>query len=74
MSNFAFLQSEWPDLHEAASKAESLVHTNRGTACLYARRALEAAMVWLYKYDAKLKLQPVVSFRDDRFSSGKLEI
>ena len=23
-SNFAFLKAEWPDLHDAASKAESL--------------------------------------------------
>lgn len=56
MSNFTFLQSEWPGLHEAVSKAESLVRPDPRTACFYARRALEAAMAWLYKYDAKLKL------------------
>lgn len=26
-SNFYFLQAEWPDLHNAASKVESLVRT-----------------------------------------------
>lgn len=56
MSNFAFLQPEWPGLHEAASKAEALAHTDPRTACFYARRALEAGMAWLYTYDAKLKL------------------
>lgn len=56
MSNFTFLKTEWPALHEAAGKAESLVHTDPRTACFYARRALEAALAWLYTYDAKLKL------------------
>jgi type I restriction enzyme R subunit len=56
MSNITFLKTEWPGLHEAARKAESLVYTDSRTACFYARRALEAAMTWLYKYDAKLKL------------------
>ena len=26
MSNFAFLKAEWPDLHDAASKAQSLAY------------------------------------------------
>lgn len=56
MSNFAFLRSEWPDLHEAATKAESLVYTDPRTACFYARRALEAAVSWLYKFDSRLRL------------------
>jgi hypothetical protein len=28
MSNFTFLKTEWPDLHDAASKAESLADLN----------------------------------------------
>jgi type I restriction enzyme R subunit len=56
MSNFTFLETEWPALHEAAVKAESLVLSDPRAACFYARRALEAAMAWLYTYDAKLKL------------------
>jgi type I restriction enzyme R subunit len=55
-SHFTFLQSEWPGMHEAASKAESLVHSDPRASCFYARRALEAAMAWLYRCDAKLKL------------------
>jgi type I restriction enzyme R subunit len=43
-------------LHDAASKAEALVQTDPRAACFYGRRALEAAMTWLYTYDAKLKL------------------
>ncbi len=30
MSNFTFLQTEWPDLHDAASKAEALAHPDAG--------------------------------------------
>jgi len=55
-SQFDFLQAEWPAVHEAASKAEALVHSDPRAACFYARRALEAAVAWLYKYEAKLKL------------------
>jgi len=29
-SNFAFLKAEWPDLHGAVSKAESLVYSLAG--------------------------------------------
>ena len=56
MSNFAFLKSEWPALHDAASKAESLAHPDARAACFYARRAVELAVHWLYKHDAALKL------------------
>jgi len=56
MSNFAFLKSEWPDLHEAAGKAEALAYPDARTACFHARRALELAVHWLYKHDGALKL------------------
>ena len=56
MSNFTFLKSEWPELHDAASKAESLAYPDPRTACFYARRALELAVFWLYKSDSALKL------------------
>ena len=56
MSNFAFLQAEWPLLHESATKAESLVHTDARAACFYARRTLELAVAWLYKHDRGLRL------------------
>jgi len=56
MNNFGFLQTEWRDVHEAASKAESLVHPDARAACFYARRALELAVAWAYKHDSSLRL------------------
>lgn len=48
-SNFAFLQSDWPDLLAEARRAESAAHTDPRTACFYARRSLELAVAWLYQ-------------------------
>jgi type I restriction enzyme R subunit len=56
MSQFAFLRAEWPDLHDAASKAEALAYPDARTACFHARRGLEVMVHWLYKHDAALKL------------------
>src|SRR6185369_4172245 len=56
MSNFAFLQPEWPLLHEAAIKAEGMANTDARTSCFYARRTLEMTVGWLYKHDKALKL------------------
>jgi len=56
MSNFAFLKPEWPDLHDAASKAEALAYPDARTACFHARRGLELLVHWLYKHDATLRL------------------
>jgi type I restriction enzyme R subunit len=56
MSNFEFLTYEWKDIHEAASKAESTAMTDSRTACFYARRTLELAVSWAFKYDSGLRL------------------
>ncbi len=56
MSNFAFLQAEWPQLFAEGQKAEALVVPDPRTACFYARRTLELAVAWLYKSDSALKL------------------
>jgi type I restriction enzyme R subunit len=56
MSNFAFLQSEWPLVFESAVKAESLVYPDPRSACFYARRALEFAIQWLYKAEPALTM------------------
>jgi type I restriction enzyme R subunit len=56
MSNFKFLETEWSAIHEAATRVESLAHTDPRSACFYARRALELAVHWLYKHDPALKL------------------
>jgi type I restriction enzyme R subunit len=56
MSQFAFLQREWPAVSDAAARAEASVHTDPRSACFYARRALELAVAWAYKFDPALKL------------------
>jgi type I restriction enzyme R subunit len=56
MSQFSFLELEWPGVFEAAGKAEAAVHPDPRTACFYARRALELAVAWAYKHDAELRL------------------
>jgi type I restriction enzyme, R subunit len=56
MSQFAFLQREWPAVFDAASRAEAAVQPDPRTACFYARRTLELAVSWAYKHDAALKL------------------
>ena len=56
MSQFAFLDAEWPDLAGEARRAESLAYPDPRTACFYARRVLELAVAWLYKHDPALKL------------------
>ncbi len=47
MSNFTFLQSDWPDLYETAREAEQNVNSTPRTYCFYARRSLERAVKWL---------------------------
>ena len=56
MSQFGFLLPEWPDFFEAAARAELLALTDPRACAFYARRALELAVTWLYKFDARLKL------------------
>ena len=51
MSQFAFLQREWPAVYDAAVRAETAVYRDPRTACFYARRALELAVAWTYKHD-----------------------
>jgi type I restriction enzyme, R subunit len=47
--NFSFLQAEWPDLHAEAARAELAALSDPRTACFYARRTLELAVVWLFQ-------------------------
>jgi len=56
VSQFSFLECEWAAAFDAAARAEAAVHADPRTACFYARRALELAVAWAYKYDATLKL------------------
>jgi len=48
-SNFSFLQVEWPALYIEATKAELAALSDPRTACFYARRTLELAVVWLFQ-------------------------
>jgi type I restriction enzyme, R subunit len=48
-SNFGYLQTEWPSLYTEASKAEHAAFADPRTACFYARRTLELAVVWLFE-------------------------
>ena len=56
MSQFTFLQREWPLVSGAASKAEDAVRVDPRAACFYARRALELVVDWAYKHDPALRL------------------
>ncbi|MCW5878512.1 MAG: DEAD/DEAH box helicase family protein [Anaerolineales bacterium] len=51
MTNFVFLQAEWPKVHAEAQQAERYALSDPRAACLYARRALEQAVAWLYQHD-----------------------
>jgi type I restriction enzyme R subunit len=55
-TNFQFLWPEWQELHQAATKAEALVHPDARASAFYARRALELTVMWLYKHDPAFKL------------------
>ena len=54
MTQFAFLQREWPAVFDSAGKAEAAVHADPRAACFYARRMLELAVSWAYESDPSL--------------------
>ncbi len=60
-SNFEFLKAAWPKLAAEAVKTERNAATDPRTACFYARRALELAVLWMYDADRSLS-RP---YRDD---------
>ncbi|MBC8018232.1 MAG: DUF4145 domain-containing protein, partial [Verrucomicrobia bacterium] len=55
MSNFTFLQQDWPELYETARESEQNVNSAPRTSSFYARRSLERAVKWLYANDSYLK-------------------
>ncbi|MBW0101483.1 DEAD/DEAH box helicase family protein [Pseudonocardia sp. KRD291] len=61
MSNFGFLQAEWPSLHTEALQAERLALADPRASCFYARRTLELTLTWLFEADSTLQ-RP---YRDD---------
>jgi type I restriction enzyme R subunit len=55
MSQFAFLQAEFPDIFAHAARAENLAHSDPRAAAFYGRLALETAVTWLYRHDRALR-------------------
>ena len=55
MSNFTFLNTDWPELYETAREAEQNVASTPLSHRLYAWRSLERAVKWLYANDSYLK-------------------
>lgn len=54
MSNFNFIQADFPDLYTDAQEAEQLVFVSPKAAAVLMRSVLENAVNWLYEKDAKL--------------------
>lgn len=55
MTHFAYLEAEWPQLYESARRAEVVAKIDPRTSIFHARRTLELAVAWLYKYDRSLR-------------------
>jgi len=56
VSQFDFIGAEWPEVFDAAVRAENAARPDPRTSCFYARRALELAVVWIYKHDPAVTL------------------
>lgn len=55
-TNFQFLEQEWQEFFNRATKAEQLVITDPRTSLAYARMSLELAVNWMYNNDYDLEL------------------
>ena len=55
MSNFDFLQKQWNDIYKLTKEAEECIWSKPTYACLTNRKALEKAVIWMYKNDTDLK-------------------
>ena len=53
MSNFTFLNA-WQAIHDNATQSENSVYSDPRACCFYARRTLEKAVDWMYRYDVSL--------------------
>jgi type I restriction enzyme R subunit len=54
MSNFQFLNSEWPDIFEIAKEAEDLANTKPRSSLVNSRAALEKGIRWMFINDERL--------------------
>lgn len=64
MSNFDFIQAEWPEIAAEAKRAEFYVYGDPRGSMFYARRTIELTAYWLYRADASLK----APYKDDLVS------
>jgi type I restriction enzyme R subunit len=55
VSQFAFLQAEFPEIFGHAARAEALANADPRASAFYCRLALETAVGWLYRHDGTLK-------------------
>ena len=55
MSNFQFLEKEWPAIYKEAQEAEKLTLTSPKASAMIARSALEKTVQWLYQNDEELE-------------------
>src|SRR5688500_9552407 len=51
LSQFSFVAHDWPEVFDAAVRAENAARPDPRASCFYARRSLELAVVWIYKHD-----------------------
>lgn len=56
MGNFGVLNSEGFDIYELETEAEECIYSKPVYACLNNRKALEKAVIWMYKNDSNLKM------------------
>lgn len=56
MSNFSFLQPDWPEFVDDAKAMEKLVHFDPRGACGRARHLIEQVVLWMYENDEDLEL------------------
>ena len=56
MSNFAFLATEFPTVHDAAMEAERQASVSPTAAAFFAGKAVELAVKWAFRNDPGLKL------------------
>ncbi|MBT2499233.1 DEAD/DEAH box helicase family protein [Agromyces sp. ISL-38] len=55
MTNFDFVQTEWPEIAAEARRAEFYVNGDPRSSLFYARRTVELSVLWLYRADAALR-------------------
>ncbi|GHD07533.1 DEAD/DEAH box helicase family protein [Zhihengliuella salsuginis] len=73
-SNFGFLKAQWPAIADQAHRAEFFAYRDARVSLMYARRALEQLVGWMYEYDATLKrpLKDDLNNRLNEFTFQKL--